>query len=160
MGWYVLMQALAFERGTVVANFGSTIRLFEEIVAYARESGAYDRLDVRQKLSDLAIDLEAMRMCALEENWKLSLQKPVVAEPARNKALYDRIQEKISRIGTELILSYSQIDPMDKNTKWSRIKGAAEHLYWGLPGSWNAAGTTDTQKNIISQFRLQLPKSY
>ena len=26
MGWYVLMQVLACERGTVVANFGSTIR--------------------------------------------------------------------------------------------------------------------------------------
>ena len=160
MGWYVLMQALAFERGTVVANLGSMVRLLEEMVCYARQSGCYERSDMRQKLADLAIDLEAMKMCSLEENWKLYQKIAVVSEPARNKALYDRILEKISRLGTEIILSYSQVDPLDKNTKWSRIKGAAEHVYWGLPGMWNATGTTDTQKNIISQFRLQLPKSY
>jgi alkylation response protein AidB-like acyl-CoA dehydrogenase len=81
------------------------VRLFEEMVCYARQSGCYERSDMRQKLADLAIDLEAMKMCALEENWKLAQKIAVVSEPARNKALYDRILEKISRLGTEIILS-------------------------------------------------------
>ncbi|MBW1814589.1 MAG: hypothetical protein JRJ39_13245, partial [Deltaproteobacteria bacterium] len=56
--------------------------------------------------------------------------------------------------------AFSQLDPLNKNTRWTKVKGAVEHLYYYCIGMAIAAGTTFTQKTIVGQFGLQQPKSY
>ena len=84
----------------------------------------------------------------------------VVYEPSRNKAYNDTIIHKMALIGTEILGAYSQMDPMDTDSKWTKLQDTVESLYHLTPGMATAAGTTDTQKNIVRQFGLQLPKSY
>jgi hypothetical protein len=70
------------------------------------------------------------------------------------------INDQLSRIATEILGAYAQLDPLETASKWSRLRGRAERLYYRWTGYASAAGTTDNQRNIIGQFGLQLPKAY
>ena len=49
---------------------------------------------------------------------------------------------------------------LDENNRWVKLKGAFEHMYYYCVGVAIAGGTTDTQRNIVAQFGLQMPRSY
>ena len=51
-------------------------------------------------------------------------------------------------------------NPLKKDTKYKKLNGSLEWQYWSTPGMWNAAGTTDTMRNIVAQFELGLPRGY
>jgi 3-oxocholest-4-en-26-oyl-CoA dehydrogenase alpha subunit len=159
-GWAELMTALSFERGTAIAFTASARRRFEHLVQYAKETGLMKKASVRSKLADLAIDIESARLMAYEPVWKAENGISGIHEPSRDKAAGDILSEKLTRIGTEMIGAYAQLDILHKDSKWTKIQGALEHLFYYCPGLAVAAGTTAVQKNIVAQFGLQLPKSY
>ena len=160
-GWSQLMHSLGQERGSVVINaYGGYKRLFDEIVQLAKDTGLIKRAENRKKLADLAIDLQALRLLALESIYKLSIGVIPIHEPSRDKAYSDLIFQKLATVGTEILGVYSQLDPLYRNTKWTRIQASIENSYWLFPGMLIAAGTTLTQKNIVGQFGLELPRSY
>lgn len=159
-GWQELMTALSFER-TVSAGFVGTLqRLFDEMLIYLRETGRIKKSKLRTRLAECALEIETLRMMVYETAWKASNHHKITYEPSRDKAFNDKAIEIITKFGTEILDGFSMIDPLYKKTQWTRIKGAVEHLYWMSPAACLAAGTTDTQKNIIGQFALQLPRSY
>jgi alkylation response protein AidB-like acyl-CoA dehydrogenase len=159
-GWNQLMQALAFERSLGLGSSAIAKRMLDEIIVYARETGSIKQPYIRSKLADLAIDIRTLRILALEAAWKVSKGQMVIYEPSRDKSFSDEILEKIGRVGTEIIGAYSQIDPLDKHTKYRRINGIMEWTYLSTPGAMSAAGTTDTNRNIVAQFGLGLPRGY
>jgi 3-oxocholest-4-en-26-oyl-CoA dehydrogenase alpha subunit len=159
-GWNQLMQALSFERSAAASGFGITKRIFDELVNYANSTGIIKKPEFRQKLAEMVIDIEALRLLGYETTWKTGKGMNVSYEPSRNKNYIDLVIEKLSRIGMEILGDFSQLDPMQKESKWSKLRGAIGHLYWFAPGLAIAAGTTHTQKNIIGQFGLGLPRSY
>ena len=159
-GWSHLMQALAFERGVAVTVSGISRRLLDELVLFCQESGQIKKPEVRQKLAEIAAEIETLKVLAYEAAWKVAVGKTVIYEPSRDKAYADLIMQYLGRIGTEILGSYSQLDPMHKHNKWIKVRGALEHMYWMAQGMAIAAGTTDTMRNIIGQFGLQLPRSY
>ncbi len=159
-GWYQLMQALAFERGIALGMSASCRRILDELIHYCNESGTIKKPEIRQMLADAATEVEVLRMLALESAWKTSKEEMVIHEPSRDKAFNDLIFEKISKIGTEILGPFCQLDPLYGDTLWKKIRGAMEQLYWAAPAIAIGAGTTDTMKNIVGQFGLDLPKSY
>lgn len=159
-GWAQLMTALSFERGTAIGVTASAQRLLDELVVYTGLTGQIRQPAVRMKLASLAIDIKAARMMAREAVWKEIQGQNVLHEPSRDKANGDVLQEKIGRIGSDIIGVYSQMDVCMGDHRWQRVKGAFEHLYHFNIGFAIAAGTTDTQRNIIGQFGLQLPRAY
>lgn len=159
-GWSQLMTALSFERGTAISVGASAKRLLDELVLYTKETGQIKQPQVRQKLADLAIDIQALRLMAREMVWKKAQGQTVVFEPSRDKGFGDVLQEKLGRVAADIIGAYSQLDTSVKTTRWHQLKGAAEHLYHYNIGFAIAAGTTDTQRNIVGQFGLQLPRAY
>ncbi|MDY6935976.1 MAG: acyl-CoA dehydrogenase family protein [Spirochaetota bacterium] len=160
-GWYQLMQSLGFERGSIgIGACGANRRILDELVFYAKETGLIHKQEIRQGLADVAVDIETLKMIAYETIWKMTQGGTPIYEPSRDKAFNDILMEKLSVLGTEIIGAYSQNDPLDRNYKWAKMKARIENIYWTFPGIAIAGGTTDTQKNIIGQFQLQLPKSY
>ena len=162
-GWYQLMQALAYERGSVGSGLcGSTKRILEGLVSYAKETQYEGKLLsenplVRQKLADRAIEVETLRMFAYQTIWKMTQGSIPVYEPSRDKAFGDQVMERLAFTGTQVIGAYSQVDP---DSKYARMKGSIERLYLFFPGITIAAGTDEIEKNIIGQFALGLPRSY
>jgi alkylation response protein AidB-like acyl-CoA dehydrogenase len=69
-GWYQLMHALAFERRMAAPiTYGGFKRLFEELLDYAKEArqegkSLVQNPIIRQKLAEIAIDLEVLRLFA------------------------------------------------------------------------------------------------
>ncbi len=159
-GWAQLMQALSFERGVAISSSAALKRTLDELVVYARETGAIKRPEIRKQLVELAIEIRTLKALALDEVWKSVKDGMVIYEPARNKAYNDEVIEKVVTFGMELLGAYSQIDPLVKDTKYKRLKGSVQWEYWSTPGMWNAAGTTDTMRNIVAQFGLGLPRGY
>lgn len=159
-GWYQLMQSLAFERGVALGSSGRTRRIMDELIVYAKETGLIKNPTIRQKLADMAVEIEALRVLAYESAWKTSQGMTAIYEPSRDKAYNDRIMHKLGVIGSEVVGAYSQMDPLGTDSRWTRLGGAVEALYHFTPGMATAAGTTDTMRNIVGQFGLQLPKSY
>ncbi len=160
-GWHQLMVALGFERGShVFLVLGYLTRMFDEMINFATETGMLKKTVIRQKLADLAVDIEALTLLSHESIWKMDNNMEAVYEPSRDKAYSDTINEKLGIIGTELVGAYSQVESLDNRNRWARVKGALEHYYWMAPGLSIAAGTTDTQRNIIGQFGLKLPRTY
>jgi len=159
-GWLHLMTALSFERSIAIRSCGMARRIFDELLQYTKERNLFHKPEIRQKLADLAIDIEAAKLLAYEAAWKVGNGVSVIHEPSRDKANADILLEKLTRIGTDILGAFSQLDPLHKNTKWTKIQGAIEHLYFYCIGMAIAAGTTYTQKTIVGQFGLQLPKSY
>ena len=160
-GWSQLMHSLGFERSySTIVVYGESKRLLDELIVYAKETGAIKRPYIRQKLADVAVEIETLKVLAYETVWKMSQGERVIWEPSRDKAFRDMINDQLSRIGTDILGAYAQIDPLETDSKWSRLRGRAERLYYRWTGYASAAGTTDNQRNIIGQFGLQLPRAY
>ncbi|MFH2131016.1 MAG: acyl-CoA dehydrogenase family protein [bacterium] len=159
-GWSQLMTALSFERGTAIGTTAAARRMLDELVMYTKSTGQIRQPPIRQKLAELAIDIRAARLLAHEAVWKEEQGQTVLHEPSRDKANGDILQEKLGRIGSDILGVYSQMATGIKDTRWTRLKGAFEHLYHYNIGFAIAAGTTDTQRNIVGQFGLQLPRAY
>jgi len=159
-GWAQLMQALAFERGTSINYSGMHRRFLDELVMYSRETGLMQKTEIRHKLADLAMEVDMLKVLTYETIWKMNNGIEVIYEPSRDKATADILHEKMSRVGLEILGAFAQMDPLHKNTRWVKLKGAFEHMYYTCPAIAIAAGTTNTQRNIVGQFGLQLPRAY
>ncbi|MDY6933014.1 MAG: acyl-CoA dehydrogenase family protein [Spirochaetota bacterium] len=160
-GWYQLMQSLMYERGSVaIGAYGACKRILDELIHFAREKDLLQKQQVRQKLADITTEIESLKMLAYQTIWVMTQGNIPITEPSRDKALTDMLMEKLSIIGSEVIGAYSQIDPLDNKSAWAINRARIEKSYWMFPGIAIAAGTTDTQRNIVGQFGLELPKSY
>ena len=162
-GWYLLMQALTFERrSTAPITYGGFKRLLEELVQYVKETQCDGRPlsqdpVIRHKLADMAIELEMLKLFAYQLTWRLSQGDIPVYESSRNKVMGDDLAQGIAIVAAEILGAFSQVDP---NSRWAQLGGAVQGCYLGFPGQAIAAGTAEVEKSIIGQFKLGLPKSY
>ncbi len=159
-GWNHLMQALSFERGVALGFTASCRRMLDELINHTKETGLIKKTLVRQRLAELEADLEGARTLAYEAVWKMENGLSRIYEPSRDKANVDLLFEKMSRFGSDILGAFSQLDPLHADPRWAKIGGIYENLFHACPGIAIAAGTTDTQRNIVGQFGLQLPRSY
>ena len=157
-GWWCLMRALAYERSSLgPQNYGSNKRVLDELAHYVKENRLSQNPLIRQKLVDVAIEVETLKMLAYETTWKMSQGATIAYEAARDKAYSDEVTEQLAITGTEILGVYSQVEPY---SRWAKIKRSIQLLYWFFLGTSIAAGTDDIEKNVIAQFGLGLPKSY
>jgi alkylation response protein AidB-like acyl-CoA dehydrogenase len=162
-GWYYLMQSLAFERRSLApTTYGSLKWVLEELAKYAGQTEhegqpLSQNPAIHAKLADLAIDLEALKMFAFQLTWRISQGQIPTYESSRNKIMSDDLMRRVAITGAELLGIYSQVDP---DSEWAKLNGTIQGAYLGFPGQAIAAGTAEIEKNIIAQFRLELPKSY
>ncbi|MBW2363714.1 MAG: acyl-CoA dehydrogenase family protein, partial [Deltaproteobacteria bacterium] len=82
-GWAHLMTALSFERGVAIGTTGALRRAFDEIVQYTKKTGHIEKPEIRQKLAELATDIETAKLLAYETAWKTDNGQRVIYEPSR-----------------------------------------------------------------------------
>ncbi|MBW2366555.1 MAG: acyl-CoA dehydrogenase family protein [Deltaproteobacteria bacterium] len=159
-GWSVLMTALAFERNFGLVFGGTLQRILDELVVYARSEGLMARESIRRRLAELAMDVRGVRLGGYQTAYLQSLGQDVIWEPSRDKVESIRISEKISRFGMEMMGPQAQVSPGHETGPHQRILSALKFMYWNTPGMRSAGGTTETMRNIIAQFGLQVQKTY
>jgi alkylation response protein AidB-like acyl-CoA dehydrogenase len=147
-GWQVAITTLMFERaGLGAAAVLGLKRTMEDLVEVVRERGLDEDLVVRQRIAELQIGIEAMRLGALRgltQTMKTGVPGP---EGSLSKWQWADYNQGLTELGNEVLGS----DGMRVSTDWSyRFLRARANSIEG--------GTTEVLKNIIAERVLGLPR--
>ena len=160
-GWYHLATALDFERmGPTTRSGAFCRRILDELVKYANQHArngkplAKDPI-IRQKLAELAVEVEALRMFAYRIAWMLTKGLVPNYEASMGKVFSNEIIERLLNLGMDMMGHYGILEA---DSKWAQLQGFIARQYMMMPGGKVAAGTMEIQKNIIAQRGLGLPR--
>jgi alkylation response protein AidB-like acyl-CoA dehydrogenase len=163
-GWRVAMATLGFERGT---GLGSHVRFskdLEELVKLVKAVGAQDDPIVRDRVAQLYADTEVYRHNMYRTLTRLAGGKPIGPEASLNKLYWSEMEVRIFTAGLELMGALAELGP--KSDAMAEALGPEgfeiwQHWhkqYWYSRAACIYAGTSQIQKNIISERVLGLPK--
>jgi alkylation response protein AidB-like acyl-CoA dehydrogenase len=158
-GWQVANATLAHERNML----GSTVRTqqtFQKLVRLAqtqRRNGAPASADpvVRQRLADLALRVETMKLEAYRQlTDTLRGRSPGIAASV-SKLVTTELNHDIARTALEIMGSYG---PLGRRDARARDGGIWPVDFMYSLGLIIGGGTSQIQKNIISERGLGMPK--
>ena len=158
-GWQVANATLAHERNML----GSTTRTqqtFQRLVRLARaqrRNGRPASRDpvVRQRLADLAIRVETMRLDAYRQLTDALRGRPPGISASVNKLVTTELNHDIARAALDVLGSYG---PLHKRDPRARDRGAWPADFMYSLGLMIGGGTSQIQKNIIAERGLGLPR--
>jgi len=156
-GFYYVMTALDFER---MVPPGAYRRLFEEIVQYAKETSLDGRPIsknplVRQKLAQMAIELEACKLLYYELSYRLDKDLSPGYQSSMEKLFVTEVMQRITETGMEVLGLYGQLK---KGSKWAPLAGRVELFHRWSVVETIYGGTSEIQRTIIAQRGLGLPR--
>jgi len=154
-GWRVAMTTLGFERGT---GLGAHVRFSKdvgELIEIVKAVGLSDDPIVRDQVARLYAETEVYKRNMYRTLTALSKGKQIGPEASLNKLFWSEMEVRIFECGMAAMGPYAELTPkadaaVDKS-RWQK-------QYWYSRASCIYAGTTEIQKNIISERVLGLPK--
>ena len=158
-GWQVANATLAHERNML----GSTTRTqqtFDRLLRLAqvhRRNGGPASRDpiVRQRLADLAIRVETMKLEAYRQLTDTLRGRPPGIAASVNKLVTTELNHDLARAALEILGSYG---PLDRRSARARDHGAWPLDFMFSLGLIIGGGTSQIQKNIIAERGLGMPK--
>jgi alkylation response protein AidB-like acyl-CoA dehydrogenase len=158
-GWYVAAATLDFERSGINRVMAG-IRLYEELVQYARETERDGRPlmadpTIRHKLAELKIEFEVGRLLAYRVAWIQSQGRIPNQEASMSKLFGSELQQRLARAGIEMLGLGGQLRP---GSKWAPMAGRIADYYLASVSTTVAAGTSEVMRNIIAMRSLGLPR--
>jgi len=158
-GFYYMMAALEYERMFPV---GWWRRIFDDLVAYTKEAKLNGKALgqntlVRQKLAQLAIELEITRLLYYRIAFLIDKGIAPSYESSMEKLFWGELSQRLSNVGLQVLGLYGQLK---QGSKWAPLDGIIERHYRSTICETLAAGTSEIQKNIIAQRGLELPVNY
>jgi alkylation response protein AidB-like acyl-CoA dehydrogenase len=151
-GFYYILEALVYER---ISTVGGLQRDFAEIVQYAKESKKVKNPIIRQKLANLAIEIDSARLLALRVAWMLNSEKIPNYEAGMLKMVVAETEQNLVNTAMQILGSYGQIK---KGSKWAQLEGKYEWLYRDTLEPLITRGTSEIMRNIIAERGLGLPR--
>ena len=151
-GFYYILTALAHERSFPV---GDTRRTFEEFVEYVKEEGLNKDPLVRQKVAQLATELQAATLLTYRVTWLTDRHMSPNWEAPMVKVYLTEFLGRFSNAATEIMGPYGQLQ---KGSKWVPLMGRIERLYRHAARRKVSAGSSEIQRNTIATVGLKLPR--
>ena len=151
-GFYYILEALDYERVSTTAGLE---RDFKEIIDYVKESGKNKDPLVRQKVAELAIDIESAKLLSLRVAWILNRGKVPNYEASMLKMVVSETEQKLVNTAMQILGPYGQIK---EGTKWAPLNGKFEWRYRDSLEALVTRGTSEIMRNIIAQRGLGLPR--
>jgi alkylation response protein AidB-like acyl-CoA dehydrogenase len=151
-GFYYILEALDYER---ISTVGGLQRDLQEITGYVKATGKYKDPLVRQKLAQLAIDIESAKLLAFRVAWMLDQGKIPNYEAGMLKMLVAETEQTLINTAMQILGPYGQVK---KGSKWAQMDGKYEWLYRDTLETLITRGTSEIMRNIIAQRGLGLPK--
>ncbi|MCX8127080.1 MAG: acyl-CoA dehydrogenase family protein [Dehalococcoidia bacterium] len=156
-GWQVAMYALNHERSGLVW-LGTCRRAFDRLVAFVKGRRALaENLAVRERLSMLAVEIEAARLACY---YVASLQDrgiTPVYEASIAKILACRSSVHLAEAGMDLMGEYGLLDT---GSPLAPFDGGVARTYLSYPMWVLGGGSLEIQKEVIARFGLGMPKLY
>jgi alkylation response protein AidB-like acyl-CoA dehydrogenase len=147
-GWQVAITTLMFERaGLGAAAVMGLRRSLEDLIELLREQGVDQDPVVRQRVAELKIGIEAMRLGSLRtltQTMKTGIPGP---EGSLGKWQWAQLNQGLTELATDMLGT----DGLGPNAEWT---------YRFLRSRANSieGGTTDVLKNIVAERVLGLPR--
>jgi alkylation response protein AidB-like acyl-CoA dehydrogenase len=148
-GWRVAMVTFSFERGTAfVSELLESVHLLRRLIALCKKSGRWDDAGVRRDLAHLAADLDALWF--LTKRNVTQGERTGVPGPGGSvfKLHYSEVRHKLGDLAMRVL------DPL-------ALEGEEEEHVRGWMHAMSitiAAGTSQIQRNILSERVLGLPR--
>ena len=151
-GFYYILDALAYERISTVAGIRKD---FQELLDYIHEKGLGKDPLVRQKVAEIAIDIEAVKLLALKVAWMLDSDTIPAHEASMLKAMVSESEQKMVNTTMQILGHYGQIQT---GSKWAPLNGKVEWRYRASLEELIIRGTSEIMRNVIAQRGLKLPR--
>jgi 3-oxocholest-4-en-26-oyl-CoA dehydrogenase alpha subunit len=152
-GWEVMRIGLSYEHGT---NWGAHLdRLVQRTGAWAAETGRIDEPSVAERLGRVATDAEVATLLGQYSAWvsetgRLSDVEASMAKLFSSEVLVRASGQLVDIVGPEALLRDGETG--------SVAGGELEHAYRQSVVRTIYAGSSEMQRNIISQRGLGLPR--
>jgi alkylation response protein AidB-like acyl-CoA dehydrogenase len=158
-GWQVANATLAHERnmlGSTTRTQQTFQRLLRLAQAQRRNGGPASRDPVvRQRLADLAIRVETMKLEAYRQLTDTLRGRPPGIAASVSKLVTTELNHDLARAALEILGSYG---PLDRRSARARDRGAWPLDFMFSLGLIIGGGTSQIQKNIIAERGLGMPK--
>jgi Acyl-CoA dehydrogenases len=151
-GFYYIMEALSYER---ISPSSILERDFQEVVDYAKQTGKGKNPLVRQKLAELAIDVECVKLFALNVAWMLNKDKIPTYEGGALKVAISEVEQNL--INTALQI-FGPVGQLKKGSRWAPLDGKFEWRYRDSLEALITRGTSEILRNVTAQRGLGLPR--
>lgn len=153
-GWRVAISTLSHERGGI-RQFMRLYRVVQDVQAMARRRGVRDDAVLRQRLAQLHIDTEILRLTTLRALTKQLRGEPPGPEGSIQKLSFANIYMRAVQVAEGMLGPYGQLAEGSRH--------AIEDGHWAFLTLFSrrygiAGGTNEIQKNIIGERQLGLPK--
>ncbi len=159
-GWYVSTATLDFERSGIHRVIAG-LRTYEETLEYARvtpsRSGKgtmYDDPTVRNSLADIGLSYCVGRLMSYRVAWMQSKGLIPNYEASMAKTFGTELQQRTARLAINTLGMLGQLMGSD----YAPYRGEIPMTYLSTVSLTIAAGTSEVNRNIISQRGLGLPR--
>jgi alkylation response protein AidB-like acyl-CoA dehydrogenase len=154
-GWEVAMTTLGFERDAPSASPAIYIRYVRDLLADARARGLDRDATVMDRLAQLYVDALAYRAHALRTLTRQSRGESIGAEASMTKLLWSEMGHRIAEVSREQLGEHAETVGSDDELA---PRGRWHSRYWISRAATIYAGTSEIQRNIVSERVLGLPK--
>jgi len=151
-GFYYILEALDYERISTTAGLE---RDFQEVVDYIKENGKRKDPLIRQRIAELAIDIESAKLLSLRVVWMLNSGKVPNYEAAMLKMIVAETEQRLVNTVMQIFGLYGQLKG---GSKWAPLNGKYEWRYRDSLEALVTRGTSEIMRNIIAQRGLGLPR--
>ncbi len=152
-GFLYTVTALEFER---VLSVGGLNKTLEVLVDYVKKVPSLrDNSLVRQKISQIAIDIEVARLFAYRLAWLQTKRVVASYEAAASKLFTSELSQRMASAGMD-ILGLRGL--LQRNVNGAPLDGKIEHLCRETLLNTIAGGTSEVMRNIIAARGLELPR--
>jgi len=154
-GWNVAMLLLSFERGSSAIGQYTRFRAeFDAIAKLARERGRSKDPALRQRLADVVVNLETLRLHSWHILTKVQQGEQLGFESSMTKLQWSETHQDLGEVFMDVVgyagqevpgLPTADLDPLTELFLWSRSE-----TIWG--------GSSQVQRNIVAEHVLGLPR--
>ncbi len=155
-GWQIANTVLGYERGaSTLSRYAGYRREFEQLTSDARRARRNRDAVYRQRIAQAAIELEVLRLNSLRSLTALAHGVKPGPESSLQKLYYSEMGHRLARLGTDLEGAFGQL--ARKSHRAPEGGRWAQRLLQSR-GPMIFAGTSEIQRNIISERVLGLPR--
>jgi len=160
-GFYYVMEAIGSERNQVFIPARLRPHL-DEMVNYVKETEYCGRPlsedpIIRDKLAQIAIELEVAKVLADHSRWLESNDLPMSYEPEVTKIFVSETEQRLARTAMEILGLYGQLV---EGSRRAPIRGRICWEYLHAFMTTLGGGTSEVGRSVIAQRGLGLPRSF
>jgi alkylation response protein AidB-like acyl-CoA dehydrogenase len=154
-GWPVAMATLGFERGTGLGDHVRFARDVADLVELARRTGTADDPLVRDEIAARWVEVEQFRRHMQRTATRLAAGGSIGPEASMTKLFWSEMEVRIFETALYIL---GPLAELADEAPGALAEPGFQRRYWHARASHIFAGTSEVQRNIVSERVLGLPR--